>query len=367
MKKLLFAVPLVLFLAAACNKTATVSTTVPTAGQTKQTTTGTQNTSTSQQSSNTSNSQTSITATSHTPTIPSGWTTHEDYNLNFQISYPQNWNFEDDANFFPPGKNFDTTTGYVGDMVIDTQDNPNKEDLVTYYKNVDQSKGLFNLFTNSKSQTALTVNGFPAEKFSGVYGEVPADEYAVNLGQTIVELTIYSSHDSDGITSGMVNSISLPTSVTWTNYTNSQYHFQLQYPEVIPQHPVQVSTNSNNSNEIDFKYWDSGAYDGGFSIFVNPNPSNETLTQWFESNVDSNNILLNAGSYKLAAISGGQEYYLSGPIPSAYGNEAGPIFQNYYLMSNSKGSVFTLALPQDGSVDSQDFLGKVNSSFKFTQ
>lgn len=368
MKKLILLASAVLVLASGCNsilpkKAQPVQPTAPVQPQAQQ----------SAISAPTQQNPSSVSTTppleNHTPVIPAGWVTHQDYNGNFQISYPSNWNFEDDSNFFPPGKNFDTTntSGYVGDMVLDTLDNPNGEDLQTFYKNIDQSKGDFDLFANSASHTALTVNGFPAEKFSGVYGEVPSDEYSVNLGQTIVELTIYVPHDADGITSGMVNSISSPTPVTWTNYTNSQYHFELQYPEVVPGHSVQVSTNENNPNEIDFKYWDSGEYYGGFSIFVEPNPSNQTLTQWFESNVDSNNILLNAGSYTFSTIPGGQEFSLAGPIPPAYGNETGPIFQNYYLMSDSKGSVLTLTLPQDSSVDSQDFLGKVDDSFKFIQ
>ncbi len=142
----------------------------------------------------------------------SNWKIYNNTKLDFQMKYPVGWTYKqatDNATglasvqFYPPGTAPDLTTGYAGDIILDTLNNPKKLDLKTFYQSQDM-----NVFAESTTQTPLTINGYEAERFIGVYGEIPSNQISVNLGQVVVELIdVAQQHANDGITDAMANSI----------------------------------------------------------------------------------------------------------------------------------------------------------------
>jgi len=126
----------------------------------------------------------------------------------YSIMYPADWSFSqtgpNQVSFIPPGKQTDLAREYVGDIVIETTAKSATIGLQDFYKN----SAVVNLFENSQAQTSFVVNGFPAVKFTGVFGMVPTDIVAVDKGMTVVEVSdVGQLHESDGILDLMVNSI----------------------------------------------------------------------------------------------------------------------------------------------------------------
>ncbi len=104
----------------------------------------------------------------------------------YSIMYPADWTFSQadpsQTGFIPPGKQVNLSEEYIGDIVIEAISKPATSDLQSFYGN----NAVVNLFLNSQAQTSYSVNGFPAVKFTGVYGMVPTDIVAVDKGTTVV-------------------------------------------------------------------------------------------------------------------------------------------------------------------------------------
>ncbi|HEV2521301.1 MAG TPA: hypothetical protein VGT24_02875 [Candidatus Acidoferrales bacterium] len=126
----------------------------------------------------------------------------------YSIMYPADWTFSQadpsQTGFIPPGKQVYLGNEYVGDIVTEAISKSATSDLQSFYAN----NAIVNLFANSQAQTSYSVNGFPAVKFTGVYGMVPTDIVAVDKGTTVVEVSdVGQLHQSDGFLDLMVNTL----------------------------------------------------------------------------------------------------------------------------------------------------------------
>jgi hypothetical protein len=168
-----------------------------------------------------------------------------------------------------------------------------------------------------------------------------------------------------------------PTNTTSTTpnlktYTNSQYNFQVQYPELSSKDQEIVTQSAGGNADVSFQYWDptSSQYSDSFDFFINnTNNSNDTLEQWFEKNVDVNSILLKANTYPLTNIQGGQIMVFNGTTPEAYYSApgAGPSLYTAYIMPNSKKYILRFGESQGDPMNLQPYETQILSSFKFTQ
>jgi hypothetical protein len=118
----------------------------------------------------------------------------------YSIKFPPNWNFyavnDTITGFFPTGKQADPSSEYIGDIVVESFQNAPGFDLTSFYRTLAQ----VDLFTNCETSTSLTVSGFSAAKFVGVFGMIPSSTISVNKGATVVEFSdVGQLHQNDGI------------------------------------------------------------------------------------------------------------------------------------------------------------------------
>jgi hypothetical protein len=125
----------------------------------------------------------------------------------YSIQYPADWTVATtpgETGFVPPGKVVDPNEEYVGDIIIETFSKLPGSDLQSFYSH----DAVVNLFANSQTQTNLTINGFPAVKFTSVAGMIETDVVAIDKGDVVVEISdVGQLHQADGILDLMAQSI----------------------------------------------------------------------------------------------------------------------------------------------------------------
>jgi hypothetical protein len=126
----------------------------------------------------------------------------------FQLKYPVGWTSNvintTQTAFSPTGKSPSQDFEYIGDITIDTLNNPSGEDLDTFYNNTAE----VNLFEDSQYQEHLTINGLPAIVFSGVSGMLTSNVMAIKKGLNIIEITdVGRSHQNDGLIDMIANTV----------------------------------------------------------------------------------------------------------------------------------------------------------------
>ena len=79
-------------------------------------------------------------------------------------------------------------------------------------------------------------------------------------------------------------------------------------------------------------------------LFALSNPSQESIQQWFEDNVDdASGTLIASGAFQLQTLANGQAIIDAGPIPSTY--QGGPVAYGY-LLSSSQNEVYVITQSQ---------------------
>jgi hypothetical protein len=84
-------------------------------------------------------------------------------------------------------------------------------------------------------------------------------------------------------------------------------------------------------------------------IVALPNPSQQSLQTWFESNIDdASGTLLASGAFQDQELSNGLALVLVGAIPATY--QGGPVAQAYTLLPGFQNRVYAIAQSQDGTL-----------------
>lgn len=107
---------------------------------------------------------------------------------------------------------------------------------------------------------------------------------------------------------------------------------------------ITVDTSTPGRTFVDFALQNaSGVSVGEFVLTVFSNPGGLTLQQWFEQNIDANNVLLSNNAYEQQTLSNGVNALVYvGPIPDAYfAAAAGPPLDSVYAFSSS-GQVISI-------------------------
>jgi hypothetical protein len=96
----------------------------------------------------------------------------------------------------PPGKAVDPDSEYAGDILVQELPNPQGLALPPFYSSADQ----VNLFAESSSNNQLNLSGASFVKFTGVFGMIPTNVFAVRSSGAVVEVSdVGQLHDTDGI------------------------------------------------------------------------------------------------------------------------------------------------------------------------
>ena len=107
---------------------------------------------------------------------------------------------------------------------------------------------------------------------------------------------------------------------------------------------ITVDTSTTGRSFVDFAIQNaSGVSVGEFALTVFSNPGGLTLQQWFEQNIDANNILLSNNAYQQQTLSNGVNALASvGPVPDAYfAAGGGPPLDSAYAVASS-GQVISI-------------------------
>ena len=138
--------------------------------------------------------------------LGSDWLSYKDIQSRYEIKYPTDWKYKSiDLNKvdFYPASEAGRHEKYVGDITVEVLNNPNRWDLREFYQNY-----RFDLYENSLRQTALEINGLPAEKFGWVEGEITYDVISILKDNRIIEITDMGQvHADDQILDIMANSL----------------------------------------------------------------------------------------------------------------------------------------------------------------
>jgi hypothetical protein len=156
----------------------------------------------------TSNTRLVTTTAMPSPTVVSTpvWNVTDTLLRGIRICYPLGWaatpSGPDQVALAPTGKSTDPDLEYLADILVHKIPMREATDLRSFYRTVAD----IDLFQNSGSHIAHTVNGYHAVTFHDVSGMLWSDVAAIQKGTVVIEITdVAQLHRTDGIFDQIVN------------------------------------------------------------------------------------------------------------------------------------------------------------------
>lgn len=154
------------------------------------------------------------------------------------------------------------------------------------------------------------------------------------------------------------------TFAVWAKIVEPTTGLTFSFPPLGGMNQLTVDTSTPGRSFIDFALQNaSGVFVGEFALTVFSNSGSLSLQQWFEQNIDVNNILLSNNAYQQQTLSNGVTALVSvGPLPDAYfAAGGGPPLDSAYAVASS-GQVISIRqapandLANDGYTSTQSLM-----------
>lgn len=130
----------------------------------------------------------------------------------------------------------------------------------------------------------------------------------------------------------------------WATVVESSTGLIFSTPPFNTPNQISIDTSTPGRTFVVFALQNASGTDvGEFALTIFSNPSGQNLQQWFEQNIDSNDILLNGGAYEQETLLNSNHAIVSvGPIPATYFNVgSGPPLDSAYALA-STGQVISI-------------------------
>ena len=150
--------------------------------------------------------------------------------------------------------------------------------------------------------------------------------------------------------------LSLKNNLTaeWKIYRNNELGFTFKYPALGLDSRVKSEITSDGVIHIWIEYMSSRSniWLETATFFAIPNSKKLSLENWFSSQIDKNNSLINSGSFKIVSLTGGGRAYvldtMTGLPAEYFNNDGAPVGYAYLIVPDSSYAIgFTLSHDHD--------------------
>ena len=278
----------------------------------------------------------------------------------YSILVPKGWAINTDSRksdlvtLRPVEKKQNPATGYFADISISAVPNPLNLSIEEFY-----NRESFDIPKISRTHTYFQLNGSEAAHFEGVPGEISSTIVSLKIDDKIIEFVdINEGHQQDGIFDFIVSSLkevkpeitdgSIPPYKTFKDLG-----ITFMYPTFGRNSKIEVTSRDRGVQFVEVKHASVESAEhilvATFGILVQPNLSHKKIEEWFDENVDTNNILVKAGTFRLENFPDGRQMYIDNnkPVPAEYEG----IVEYAYIMSPNKNIVVDIGLSQDHELD----------------